>query len=353
MNFYKLKVSELSNPIPEALTITFDLPSNLQDTFQYKPGQHLILKLNIGGQEVRRSYSLNSSPFMDQPLQITVKRVMYGLVSNHLNDKLKVGDELEVMAPQGKFFAEISTEAYKTYFLFAAGSGITPMLSIAKSVLTASPYSMVYLFYGNANQDTIMFKEELDNLETESDGRLKVEHILSEPKVWTTWKSWKGRKGRIDAENIEWFINEYPPIAQDTEYYCCGPGAMNICVRDTLVGLGVPKELVHIEQFGTVKQDIKTISAVADAELTISLQGETKTLNIPEGKTILQTLRDANIEVPYSCESGICGTCVARLKSGAVEMKSCMALDDGEVKKGLVLCCQALPTSESVSITFE
>lgn len=354
MNFHPLKISKLEQPIENATTITFEVPKHLQETFHYHPGQHLIIKFLIEGKEVRRSYSLNSSPFKNEPLQVTVKRVKGGLVSNYINDQLEVGDALEVMTPQGRFFANIESDAYKTYFLFAAGSGITPIISILKSVLNQAPFSKVNLFYGNSNQESIIFKNELDTLEKTFVDRLSIIHTLSNPKVWSTWKQWKGRKGRIDDEAVEWFINELPPIAQSTEYYICGPGAMNKAVKKTLKELGIPKDLIHIEQFGgNVTESSSEINAVDNAQLSVSINGKSYDLNIPKGKTILQVLKTANTKPPYSCESGVCGTCACILKKGSVEMKANMALEDEDLKKGYILSCQALPTSTDIEIMFE
>ena len=351
--FFTLTVSALDKPIETATTISFDVPTHLYEQFDYQPGQHLVIKFKIEGKEVRRSYSLNSSPFLEEQLQVTVKRVKDGLVSNFVNDQLQVGDTMEVMLPQGRFYANIQKEAYKTYFLFAAGSGITPIISIAKSVLVASPNSMVHLFYGNSNQDTIIFKKELEELEKTYSERFNLVQTLSSPKVWSTWEQWKGRKGRIDTANIEWFIENHPPIAQSTEYYACGPGAMNVAVKNTLINLGVPKNLIHIEQFGGQTAEATTnIQAIPDAQLLVQLNGQQHELVIPEGKTVLSALKAASLEPPFSCESGVCGTCVATLHKGTAEMKSCMALEDDDIKKGLILTCQALPTSEKVELRF-
>ena len=212
MLFHKLKVLALENPIKEATTLTFDVPSNLIDAFNYHPGQHLIIKFVIDGEEARRSYSLNSCPFKEEALQVTVKRVKDGLVSNFVGDHLKVGDELEVMVPQGRFYADIKEDAYKTYFLFAAGSGITPIISILKSVLIASPHSAVNLLYGNTNQETIIFSNELDELKSQFSERLQIIHTLSEPKVWSTWQQWKGRKGRINSESCGMVYCQSPAV---------------------------------------------------------------------------------------------------------------------------------------------
>ncbi len=351
--FYKLKISQINYPIESATTLTFQIPDHLKELFIFKPGQHLILKFNINGKEVRRSYSLNSTPYIINEIQITVKRIKKGLVSNYIGDQLEVGQEIDVMLPQGRFHADIHKEDYKTYFLFAAGSGITPIFSILKSVLTESINSSVYLFYGNKNQDSILFYDELNNLESKFSNRLKIIHTLSQPKVWSTWKQWKGKQGRIDKNAVEWFITNHPPIAQNTEYYICGPQAMNIDIRNALLQLQIPKENIHLEQFGgKVNNSELKIKAFPNALLHVKIEGKNHSILIPEGKTILQTLKENNLNPPYSCESGVCATCVAKLKKGNAQMTSCMALNDDEVNKGLILTCQALPMTKEIEIEF-
>jgi len=352
--FHILRVTAIVYPIKDATTVTLEVPEKIRDSFNYYPGQHLIIKFKINEKEVRRSYSLNSSPFNEEALQVTIKRVQGGLVSNYIGDHLKVGDEVDVMTPRGRFYAEVEEGTYKTYFLFAAGSGITPIISILESVLIASPNSTVNLLYGNSKQSSIIFKKELDDLLEEYPDRLRVVHTLSDPNVWSTWKQWKGRKGRIDSEAVEWFITNHPPIAQSTEYYICGPGAMNINVRNTLLGLQIPKKIIHIEQFaGSTEESNDSIKEVDDALLSATLNGAVHQLSIPKGKTVLQVLKEAKVNPPYSCESGVCGTCVAQVIEGTAEMKSCMALEEEEINQGLVLTCQTYPTSKTLNVKFK
>lgn len=354
MKFYPLKVSAIQQPIQAAITISFEVPTHLRTVFKYYPGQHLILKFKIDGEEVRRSYSLHSCPFEEGALQVTVKRVKGGLISNYVNDQLKVETILDVASPQGRFYADIQEQEYKTYFLFAAGSGITPILAILKSVLLAAPNSAVNLFYGNTDQDTILFAEELKKLQQQYASRLRVVYTLSAPKVWTAWKQWSGRKGRIDAVAVEWFISNHPPVAQTTEYFICGPGAMNTTVKNTLIELGIPKAFLHIEQFGgQIATSNTSIPVVDQAALKATLNGKTHLLSIPTGQTILQTLKAAQLPVPYSCESGICGTCVAKISKGKAEMKTCLALEEQEVSDGWILTCQALPTSKNIEVAYK
>jgi ring-1,2-phenylacetyl-CoA epoxidase subunit PaaE len=353
IQFNPLTIKAVNNPIKEASTISFDFPECLATTanYQYYPGQYLILKLNIDGKEYRRSYSLNSNPYEDDLLQITVKRVKGGIVSNYINDHFATGMKINASIPQGSFFVDIARSDYKTYFLFAAGSGITPIISILKSVLSKSKDSFVYLFYGNRDQTSILFEAELNELIQKYPKHLKVQQTLSKPKVWSTWKQWSGRKGRIDADAVEWFINQHPPIAQTTEYYACGPGAMTSTIQDVLVNLEVPKSLIHIEQFGAAKKSPPN-KGFENALLKVQLNQQSNTLSIPKGKTILQTLKAANLEPPYSCESGVCGTCKAKVISGEVSMNACMALDDEEIKKGVILTCRAVPMTPEISIEF-
>jgi len=351
--FYKLKVVDTKHPIRDAITVTLEIPTALKNVFQYASGQYLTLEFELEGTVVRRSYSLNSCPYTDEQLSITVKRVDGGLVSNHINDTVVAGTILSVAPPQGKFKLTPDPSAYKSYFLFSAGSGITPIISMIQSILHVAKESTVYLFYGNLNQDTIIFKDELNQLvEQYGNKRFKLIHTLSAPKVWTTWKQWDGRKGRIDGKAVEWFINEYPPIAQQTEYYICGPGAMNISVRKTLLELGIPKTLIHLEQFGALPIEDESIPIVDQAALKAKLNGTVHELNISKGKTILQTMKRAGVSPPHFCESGVCGSCVATVKKGKAVMKACMALDENDIEQGKILTCQAVPTTEKVEIVF-
>lgn len=352
--FYPLKVIRLNKPIKEATTIFFEVPEGLKEAFQYFPGQHLVMKLTIDGEELRRSYSINSCAQMGEELQVTVKKVKSGRVSGYIHEKLQVGDVIETTAPQGRFYASVQKEDYKTYFLFAAGSGITPILSILKTVLHESLESRVNLFYGNSNQDTILFKEELEQLEAQYKERLIVVHTLSSPKVWTTWKQWKGRKGRIDQKGIEWFIENHPPIAQSTEYFICGPNEMNKATQDTLMQLGIPKGQVHIEQFYAEEDKGNAgIESVDGAIVTLMVDGTEVQVNVPGGKTILQAIRQTGASPPYSCESGVCGTCAARVTQGKVEMKNNMALGDEELEKGWILTCQGFPVTKEITLEYD
>jgi len=352
---YPLKVIDVKKETKNAVSISFNVPSNLYKTFNYKPGQYLTLQFNLNGQQVRRSYSLCSSPKTEEPLRIGVKRVKGGLVSNHINDTIKIGDIIDVLPPDGYFFADVKESNYKSYYLFAAGSGITPILSILKTVLSTEKRSFVYLLYGNSNESTIIFNEELKLLETTYKDRFVLVKTLSRPKsnwsdLWKT-KNNEFRKGRIDTTSVQWFINQYPPYAQNTEYYICGPGEMIDNTVKALENIDVPFNRIFVESFGG--EEIKnTKEAYENASLTAKLNGETMTTNIPKGKTILRTLLDEGKTPPYSCEGGVCSTCICKVKKGKVHMNKNLSLSDKEIDEGYILSCQSVPLTSKIEIEF-
>lgn len=355
-NFHQLKVLEVNKETEDATSIALDVPLELYKTFNYKPGQYLTLKFNINGEEVRRSYSLCSSPALEEPLRVGVKRVKDGLVSNHINDNIKVGDLVDVMPPNGRFFADVKKDNYKTYYLFSAGSGITPILSILRTVLLTEERSYVYMIYGNRTEESIMFKQELDALQEKYGDRFILEYTLSRPKsswsdLWKTSNEHIFRKGRVDAEAVKWFINEYPLYAQNAEYYICGPGTMIENTKKALKTIDVPDERIFIESFGANASN-DTTEAFENAKLTANLNGETIQVSIPKGKTVLRTLIDAGKEPTYSCEGGVCSTCMCKLKRGKVHMKNNLALTEKEVEQGYILSCQSIPLTESIEIEY-
>ncbi|CAL2104555.1 Phenylacetate-CoA oxygenase/reductase, PaaK subunit [Tenacibaculum sp. 190130A14a] len=352
--FHKLKVLEVKKETNDSVSVSFDVPNELYETFNFKAGQYVTLKFILNGEEARRSYSLCSSPVLEEPLKVGVKRVKKGLVSNHINDNLNSGDIVEVMAPDGRFFADVQKENYKTYYLFAAGSGITPILSILRTVLLTEENSYVNMIYGNRNQETIMFKEELEALKKEFPERFALVHTLSKPKssFWSSKNKMEYRKGRVDKEAIEWFVNEFPPYAQNTEYFICGPGSMIENTQKILQSIDVPDSRIFIESFGggTIEE---TIEAIENAHLTANLDGEIIKVSISKGKTILRTLLDNKYDPPYSCEGGVCSSCMCKLNKGEVFMKKNLALSEEDVKEGYILSCQSVPLTPDIEIAFE
>jgi ring-1,2-phenylacetyl-CoA epoxidase subunit PaaE len=276
------------------------------------------------------------------------------LVSNYINDTLKVGDTIEVMPPDGRFFANVKKKQYKTYYLFAAGSGITPILSILKSVLYVEERSYIHMIYGNSHQDSIMFKAELDQLQKQYPDRFLLVHSLSKAKSsWFSSKTdFEYRKGRVDKDAVKWMIDTYPPYAQNVEYYICGPGKMIENTEKALQNLDVPKDRIFKESFGGGDEKVIT-DGVENAQLSARLNGKNISTSIKKGTTVLRALIDAGEDPPYSCESGVCSTCICQVTKGEVEMKKNFALEDKEVAKGYVLSCQSVPLTEEVEVVFE
>jgi ring-1,2-phenylacetyl-CoA epoxidase subunit PaaE len=364
-DFHTLKIKELVKETEESISVIFDVPDQLKDQYQFKAGQYLTLKFDKNGQEYRRAYSIFTSP-LEQKLGVTSKRVKNGVISNHMNDNLTVGQDIEVMVPLGTFTLDLSHAAIKDYYLFAGGSGITPMMSLIKTILEEEPKSTVNLFYGNTNESSIIFKNELDRLEKMHSGQFTATHLLSDPiktksgffsKAKTNWTGWKGLP---NAENISKFLQEQPAKGDDQIYMICGPTVMMDVVQAALLGQGIQKDKIKVEYFGSPdeKSDnageaVAAASGAGVGTVTVSLKGEEFVIDVPPSKTILDVLLEMKKDAPFSCTSGACSTCIAKVTSGKVEMDACYALDDDEVESGFILACQAHPVTDDVKIVFE
>ncbi len=350
-DFHPLRVIETRAETKQATTVLFDVPAALRDTFLWKPGQHVTLRFNIVAEEVRRPYSISDSPVGGGTLRVTIKRHTGGLVSNHVNDHVTAGDVIDVMPPFGGFFLETAPQARRTHYFFCAGSGITPIYAMIRSVLAAEPHSVARLAYGNVNADSVIFREELARLEEESQGRLTVRHILSSPSWLSSFQDW--RRGRIDARCVADFISEHPPYAQDAQYYLCGPGEMNAAVRGALMAIDVPDTRIHMENYLPVAPPDDSVEGVA-AEATVRLKGTTLSITVSAGETVLNAVRAATATPPpYSCESGVCGACRAQLRRGKVHLRARMALTDAEISRGAILTCQALPITRQLTVEYD
>lgn len=364
-NFYKLKIKDVQADTKEAVVLSFEVPADLKETFKYKHGQYLTLKFTFKGKEERRAYSLCSSPSMDKDMKIGVKRVFKGLVSNHINDNIKAGAEIEVMPPQGKFNTDLAASQSKDYFLFCSGSGVTPMLSILKSVLEEEPKSQVCLVYGNRSEDSILFKNELDQLEKRYAGQLKVFHTLSQPNVRKEGGvfglfakkvvDWTGLKGRIDAKLIKEIVSKNRRGTTPVECFMCGPEGMMRTAEDTLKSLGIEEKHIHAEWFVTENSTPKNVvvGTGKGAKAVVTMKGKKIELQLLPNETILDGLLRIDEDPPYSCMSGACSTCVCKIIKGTAEMERCLALSDDEVKNGYLLSCSGIPTSDEIEVNFD
>jgi len=354
-DFYPIPVSEVVRETKDCTAITFDIPQDLKETFSYTQGQYLTLRTMIDGNEVRRSYSLCSSPLEDK-WQVAVKRIHGGLFSNYANDILKAGDVLDIMKPSGNFFVDVDKTKAKNYVVFAAGSGITPILSIIKTHLASEPNSTFKLFYLNRNAKSIIFKEEIEALRNTYFGRFEIFYFLTKEQ-----RDIPLLNGRFTSEKIEELTSKVFDVADVDECFICGPEEMIFLIRDELEKAGLAKDKIHYELFfsGATEEDKKRAAEVAEhkyegTEVTIIDGGKEFHFAMDDDyDNILDGALAAGADLPYACKGGVCSTCKCEIVEGTVEMKINYALEEDEVAKGLVLSCQAVPTTEKVVVNFD
>lgn len=348
--FYSLTVSEVTQETADAVSIAFQIPAELQVAFSYKQGQYITFKLPVDGSEIRRSYSVCSSPVVNEDLRVAVKRVVGGKGSNYLNSHVKVGDKLEVMQPMGNFYTEMNVSNQNTYVLFAGGSGITPMLSILKTVLHSEPQSKIVLFYGNLNESSIIFQKQLNDLATANADKLQVVHILEKPEQLNHSKD---LTGMMTPDVVESLVK---PLVGNSNaiYFICGPTPMMQSVESTLQKLQVASSKVHLEYFtAPTDENAKEVTSSGNCTATIILDGDTFTVEVAAGENILDAAINAGLDAPYACQGGSCCTCRALLTDGKVEMKVNYALLDQEVKEGFILTCQSVPQTSTVTVNYD
>lgn len=364
--FHKLPIQDIIDETPEAYSLVFDNPD--PEVFQYHPGQYLTLRVYIEGAEYRRAFSLSSSPATDSHLSVTIKRVEGGRVSNYIRDTLQTGDVIEVMPPMGNFGLVASPENRNHYILIGGGSGITPLMSMLKTVLHVEQESKVTLWYCNRNRENIIFYRQLQELAHDYPLRFTLYHSLTQPE-----EGWKGAKGRLDTDRIYQLILEL--FMEDTypkQYYLCGPDGMMQAAWAAFEQHAIHPGSVHQEYYSAplpTDEELEAAQLQADApdttlsdgentyeltrqEVNISLDGQEHVLAVDPDKTILDVAIDAKLDPPYACQSGICTTCRAMLMQGVVSMDETEGLSEEEIQQGYVLTCQAHPLTEGVELVY-
>ena len=352
--FHPLSVAKVERETRDAIAITFTVPASVAREFRFDPGQHLTLRTTIDGRDVRRSYSICSAT-QDSFLRIAVKRNPSGLFSTWANEALKSGDTLEVMPPLGHFGVALDPKRRRRYVGFAAGSGITPLLSIVKTTLAVEPQSEFTLFYGNRASGTVMFKEELAALKDEYLTRFNLVHVLSREA-----QDIELLHGRIDCAKAQALLAHWVELTAVDVVFVCGPEGMMESVVQALEGLGYPESKVRIERFATSipKHEHKPGPLPApghtECEVTVILDGAARTFIAEKGKeSILDAGLRHGVELPYSCKGGVCSTCRAKLVAGEADMDVNFALEDYEVARGFVLTCQSYPVTDEVTVDYD
>jgi ring-1,2-phenylacetyl-CoA epoxidase subunit PaaE len=352
--FYPLTVAKVRNETRDSIVVTFDVPPALADTFAYQQGQHLTLRAQIGDEDVRRSYSICSA-VQDKLLRVAIKRTQGGLFSSWANESLKAGDTLDVMPPMGHFNAPLSAANAKRYVAFAAGSGITPILSIIKTTLLAEPNSSFTLFYGNRASSSVIFKEELTDLKDVYMERLNLAYVMSREQ-----NDIELFNGRINKEKCTQFLKYWIRVEDIDMAFICGPEDMMLGVSSALQEAGMAREAIKIELFAASipkhqhKPRIFDAAARHETEVTVILDGNATSFSMDKDKeSILDAGLRAGIDMRYSCKGGVCSTCRCKLVDGKVDMDVNYALEDYEIARGFVLSCQSFPVTDKVVIDFD
>ena len=346
-SFLKLIIKEIRRETKDAVSILFNVPEELKSKYAFIAGQYLNLRLTLDGEEIRRAYSICSSPESGE-LRIAVKAVKNGVFSQFANTKLKVGQALEVGQPEGKFIFESKADRQKNYAAFVSGSGITPVLSIIKSVLTSEPKSSFVLVYGNKTPEDVIFSKELHDLQLQHVGRFFIHSVFSQAKVE------HALFGRIEKSTVNFVLNNKHKELEFDKFYLCGPEAMIETVTEVLKEKNVKESAIKFELFTTSSHEtVIKESLEGHSKITIMVDDEETTFEMSQKQTVLEAALKQGIDAPYSCQGGICSSCLARVTSGTIEMTKNSILTDGEIAAGLILTCQAHPTSESVYVDYD
>lgn len=351
--FHRLAVNDLRRESTDAVSMTFAIPKGLESDYSFMPGQYLTLRTMFEGEEVRRSYSICSGPD-DGEIRIAVKRVDGGAFSSWVTDRLKCGDELDVMTPIGRFGIAPAPGAKRIHVGFAAGSGITPIISIIKGVLAREPKSRFFLFYGNRSSTGMLFRETLEELKDRFIDRLSIFHVISGEE-----QDIPILHGRLDKEKVRVLLRSLVPAGSVDHAFICGPSGMSDEVELTCRELGMPPERIHVErfvsEFGGRPRPKKAIApdAPPKAVAALIIDGKRREVPVAEGEVILDAALRAGMDLPFSCKGGMCSTCRAKLVEGEAPMDTNYALEPWELEAGFILTCQAKPSTERVVVDYD
>jgi ring-1,2-phenylacetyl-CoA epoxidase subunit PaaE len=349
--FHRLRIKDILRETEDTVSVSFEVPTELKEDYLFEAGQHLTFKMNSNGEEIRRSYSICKAPH-EKELRVAIKKVQEGLFSTFANEKLVVGEELEVMTPMGKFTVEFNKKNQKSYLFFASGSGITPVISLIKTILAEEPLSNVSLVYGNKGVAHIIFRDELEGLKNQFMNRFNLIHILSRENLGITVQ-----KGRISGDKCTELFNTYLKNQAIDEVFICGPEEMIHAVKDFMLAKGVDKKSIHFELFNT--SEIKKVNSTkedpkVEANVQIILDGDTFEIVVDShGDSILDAAYKSGADVPFACKGGVCCTCKAKIIEGSVKMDVNYGLEEDEVAAGYILTCQSHPTSEKLTVSFD
>lgn len=348
-SFHKLTVKSIERLTLQSVSLSFEVPKHLEDTFKFKAGQYITLKTAISGKELRRDYSLCTSP-KDGTLKIAIKEVQGGVFSSYANKILKEGDTLEVAPPQGRFVFEPNDTKTKNIGVFAAGSGITPVLSIIKCALKEETHSQVVLVYGNKTANDTMFFDDLLALQQEYKDRFSIQFVYSQQ------NENNAIFGRIDKSTVQYVLKNTCKDFKVDAFYLCGPEAMIHTVKNVLIENATAEKDIHFELFkaatlSPAENDSATTSGKTN--ITVVVDDEESTFEMSKKQTILEAALDKDLDAPYSCQGGICSSCIARVREGQAQMRQNTILTESEIAEGLVLTCQAHPTSSRIVIDFD
>lgn len=353
LHFHKLTVKDIKNETSDCVSIAFNIPKELQTDFIFTQGQNVTVRIITDGEESRRSYSICTSP-LDSELRIAVKKITNGLFSTFANEKLKNGDVLEVMPPTGTFFTEVNPSNRKDYVFFAAGSGITPVISIIKTILLAEHNSSVTLVYGNKNLQSIIFREEIEALKDKYLKRFRVYHILSRETTEAEFNY-----GRIDVSKCN-HLSKLINFNIIDDFFICGPEQMIFSIKDFLEGWGIESKNIHFELFTTpvrktpIKEATPKQTTKEGSDITVKIDGRSFDFKLGfDGDVILDAALAQGADLPFACKGGVCCTCKAKLLEGEVEMEANYGLEKSEVKAGYILTCQSHPISKKVVIDYD